>query len=126
MGQAVFQLFGEIARGGMGAILKGHDPDLGHDLAVKVLLDSHRDNPDLVLRFIEEAQIAGQLQHPGVVRVLRAGPVRRLPALLLDEVGQGPHAGRSVDRLDPAHELSTHVATWLRSARRWPTLMRTA
>src|SRR5437868_2768053 len=30
-------LIGEIARGGMGAILKGRDTDLGRDLAVKVL-----------------------------------------------------------------------------------------
>ena len=28
-----YQLFGEIARGGMGAVLKGRDPDLGRDLA---------------------------------------------------------------------------------------------
>ena len=66
-------LFGEIARGGMGAILKGRDPDLGRDLAVKVLLESHRDKPELVRRFIEEAQIGGQLQHPGVVPIYELG-----------------------------------------------------
>ena len=73
------QLLGEIARGGMGAILKGRDADLGRDLAVKVLLDRHRDDPDLVRRFVEEAQIAGQLQHPGIVPVYRLGtlPDRR-------------------------------------------------
>jgi hypothetical protein len=32
-----YQLFGEIARGGMGAVLKGRDPDLVRDLAVKVV-----------------------------------------------------------------------------------------
>ena len=51
------QLLGEIARGGMGAVLKGRDPDLGRDLAVKVLLESHRGKPDLIRRFVEEAQI---------------------------------------------------------------------
>jgi serine/threonine protein kinase/Tfp pilus assembly protein PilF len=67
------QLLGEIARGGMGAVLKGRDPGLGRDLAVKVLLDAHRDNPDLVRRFIEEAQIGGQLQHPGIVPIYELG-----------------------------------------------------
>jgi serine/threonine-protein kinase len=67
------QLLGEIARGGMGAILKGRDPDLCRDLAVKVLLEKHRNEPGLLCRFVEEAQIAGQLQHPGVVPVYRMG-----------------------------------------------------
>jgi hypothetical protein len=40
-----YQLFGEIARGGMGAVLRGRDPDLGRDLAVKVSLESHEDKP---------------------------------------------------------------------------------
>ena len=57
----------------MGAILKGRDCDIGRDLAVKVLLDKHRDDPELIRRFIEEAQIAGQLQHPGVVPVYELG-----------------------------------------------------
>ena len=34
-----YQLQGEIARGGMGAVLRGRDVDLGRDLAVKVLLE---------------------------------------------------------------------------------------
>jgi eukaryotic-like serine/threonine-protein kinase len=68
-----YQLFGEIARGGMGAVIKGRDVDLGRELAVKVLLDSHKDNPDLVRRFVEEAQIGGQLQHPGVVPIYELG-----------------------------------------------------
>jgi serine/threonine protein kinase/tetratricopeptide (TPR) repeat protein len=68
-----FQLAGEIARGGMGAILKGLDTDLGRELAVKVLLDSHRNKPEVVERFIEEAQISGQLQHPGIVPVYELG-----------------------------------------------------
>src|SRR5262249_18249088 len=62
-----YQLAGEIARGGMGAILRGRDVDLGRDLAVKVLLEKYVDRPEVVRRFVEEAQIAGQLQHPGVV-----------------------------------------------------------
>src|SRR5580700_10469222 len=68
-----YQLAGEIARGGMGAVLRGRDMDLGRDLAVKVLLEKHADRPEVVRRFIEEAQIGGQLQHPGVVPVYDIG-----------------------------------------------------
>jgi serine/threonine-protein kinase len=70
---ARLQLFGEIARGGMGAVLKGRDCDLGRDLAVKILLESHRNKPEMIRRFIEEAQIAGQLQHPGIVPIYELG-----------------------------------------------------
>jgi Protein kinase domain len=67
------QLVGEIARGGMGAVLKGRDTDLGRDVAVKVLLETHAGKTELVQRFVEEAQVAGQLQHPGVAPVYELG-----------------------------------------------------
>ena len=70
---ARLRLFGEIARGGMGVILKGRDLALGRDLAVKVLLEKHRDKPELIRRFLMEARIAGQLQHPGIVPVHELG-----------------------------------------------------
>ncbi len=68
-----YRIDGEIARGGMGAVLKGRDPDLGRDVAVKVLREDLRDRPELVKRFVEEAQIGGQLQHPGIVPVYELG-----------------------------------------------------
>ena len=68
-----YRLDGEIARGGMGAIIKGRDTDLGRDLAIKVLLDSHKDRPEVIQRFVEEAQINGQLQHPGIAPVYELG-----------------------------------------------------
>jgi serine/threonine-protein kinase len=68
-----YRIDGEIARGGMGAVLKGRDPDIGRDVAIKVLREDLRDNGDLVHRFVEEAQIGGQLQHPGVVPIYELG-----------------------------------------------------
>ena len=59
-----YKMLGEIARGGMGAVLKGHDVDLGRDLAVKVLLEEHRDKPAVIQRFVEEAQIGGNFSIP--------------------------------------------------------------
>jgi serine/threonine-protein kinase len=68
-----FRIDGEIARGGMGAILKGRDTALGREIAVKVLLETHQGKAELAQRFLEEAQIAGQLQHPGIVPVYDLG-----------------------------------------------------
>jgi serine/threonine-protein kinase len=74
-----YQLQGEIARGGMGAVLRGRDVDLGRDLAVKVLLEKYTERPEVARRFIEEAQIGGQLQHPGVVPVYDIGRFGQRP-----------------------------------------------
>ena len=68
-----YQLIGELARGGMGAIFRGRDLDLGRDLAVKVIREEHRDHPEMVRRFVEEARIGGQLQHPGITPVHELG-----------------------------------------------------
>jgi tetratricopeptide (TPR) repeat protein/tRNA A-37 threonylcarbamoyl transferase component Bud32 len=69
----VCRILGEVARGGMGVILRGHDEQLGRDLAVKVLSDAYKDQPEVVQRFLEEARVSGQLQHPGVVPVHEVG-----------------------------------------------------
>jgi serine/threonine-protein kinase len=68
-----YQVAGEIARGGIGVILRGRDTDLGREVALKILRDEHARNPAMVRRLVEEAQIGGQLQHPGVLPVYEIG-----------------------------------------------------
>jgi serine/threonine protein kinase len=104
-----YQLQGEIARGGMGAILKGRDVDLGRELALKVLLESHQRNPEIVSRFIEEAQIGGQLQHPGIAPVYELGtfpePDHR-PYFAMKLVRGQTLAALLRERTDRAHETA--------------------
>jgi serine/threonine protein kinase len=66
----------------MGAILKVWDEDLRRPLAMKVALGRRGRSPDappaamnprIVSRFLEEAQITGQLEHPGIVPVHELG-----------------------------------------------------
>lgn len=71
--QGKYRILGEIARGGMGVILRGHDVELGRDIAIKVTDSKLAKRPEVVERFIEEAQIGGQLQHPGIVPVYELG-----------------------------------------------------
>ncbi len=68
-----YQIVGEIARGGVGVVLKSRDVDLGRDVAMKVLRPDLAHSGSMVQRFIEEAQIAGQLQHPGILPVYELG-----------------------------------------------------
>jgi WD40 repeat protein/serine/threonine protein kinase len=60
----------EVARGGMGAILRVRDTDLRRHLAMKVMLgEPTAEDGKLLGRFLEEAQVTGQLEHPGIVPV---------------------------------------------------------
>ena len=106
-----YRIDGEIARGGMGSILKGRDPDLGRDVALKVLREDHRDNDDLVRRFVEEAQIGGQLQHPGVVPIYELGTFAdRRPFFSMKLVKGQTLADLLADRSTPADDLPRFLA----------------
>ena len=59
----------EIARGGMGRVISTHDRNLDRTVATKLLIQGPKEQLGIQLRFIEEAQITGQLQHPNIVPV---------------------------------------------------------
>jgi eukaryotic-like serine/threonine-protein kinase len=97
-----YQLSGEIARGGMGAVLRGRDVDLGRDLAVKVLLEKYANRPEVTRRFVEEAQICGQLQHPGIVPVYDIGHFGDRPFFTMKLVKGKTLAALLGERSEPA------------------------
>ena len=63
----------ELARGGMGAIILGNDRVLGRPLAVKVMRPDIQDSEERRVRFLDEAQITAQLEHPNIVPVHELG-----------------------------------------------------
>ena len=67
-------LVGEkVAQGGMGAIYKVHDQDLQRTSVLKVILPNTMEDVLLFRRFIEEARITGQLEHPNIIPVHELG-----------------------------------------------------
>ena len=76
-----FVLEKELGKGGMGLVSRIHDQHLNRRLAIKVLLErgqpeTERDRRmahQFLGRFLEEAQVTSQLDHPGVVPVHDVG-----------------------------------------------------
>ncbi len=64
----------ELGRGGIGRVVVAYDTFMGRDVALKELLPSHapgepgtRSTRSLEARFLREARLTGQLEHPAIV-----------------------------------------------------------
>jgi tetratricopeptide (TPR) repeat protein len=70
---AGFDLLEEVGRGGMGVVYRARDLALDREVAVKVLQDRFAPGSATAVRFVEEARITAQLQHPGIPAVYQVG-----------------------------------------------------
>ena len=63
----------QIDKGGFGAIFYSMDTEIRRGVVVKRLDPNLADRPDIVQRFVREAQIMGVLEHPGVPPIYSMG-----------------------------------------------------
>jgi serine/threonine-protein kinase len=71
-----YEIVGELGKGGMGVVYKGHDPVIRRDVALKVIRKRDLDPQDaehVLERFKREAQAAGNLGHPNIVAIYEYG-----------------------------------------------------
>jgi serine/threonine protein kinase len=61
------------ARGGLGEVSVALDEEFGREVALKEIQAQHADRADLRARFLREAAITGNLEHPGIVPVYSLG-----------------------------------------------------
>ncbi len=66
-GDSFYELLDLVGEGGMGAVYRAKDLPLHRIVAVKVLHDEVSKNVDMRRRFLKEAQITAQLEHPAIV-----------------------------------------------------------
>ncbi len=66
-GERKYKIKGMIAMGGMGVVLEAEDVSTRRVVAMKTLLST--DSAEKVARFVDEAQITAQLEHPNIVPV---------------------------------------------------------
>ncbi len=98
-----YKVITTVARGGMGVILHARDLRIRRSVAMKVMKSGAQFSRENVLRFIDEAQLTGQLDHPNIVPVYELGidadgetfyTMKYVRGITLDEVLRGLRYGR--------------------------------
>jgi serine/threonine-protein kinase len=68
-----FRRLREHARGGLGEVFVALDEELHREVALKEIQDRFADQDEARSRFLREAEITGNLEHPGIVPVYGLG-----------------------------------------------------
>ena len=68
-----FELIEAVGAGGMAAVLKARDLELGRVVALKILPPDMAADPENIVRFKQEARAAARLDHENVARVYTVG-----------------------------------------------------
>jgi serine/threonine-protein kinase len=101
----------EIGRGAMGIVYRGRQVALERDVAIKVFSQPMTPDPSFVVRFLREARILAELNHPHIVQIYDAGQYEEVLYFVMEYV-QGP-TFRNLLRLDsklPGHLAAEYIA----------------
>ncbi len=75
-----YEMLSMIGRGGMGRVFRARDPRLNRFVAIKLL---RHEDPDLVARFLREAQAQARVEHPAICRVYEVGEAEGQPYIAM-------------------------------------------
>ena len=114
-----YRVIAHLATGGMGAVYKAQDEELGRIVALKILVRDLAIKPERVDRFRKEARHAARLNHENIVTIYEFGEFEDLQYLALEFVDGVDllHYIGERGRLDPteACTILTQAATALMS-----------
>ncbi|MGH7137274.1 MAG: serine/threonine-protein kinase, partial [Pirellulales bacterium] len=100
-----YELLDEIGHGGMGVVYRARDAALDRDVAVKLLSERYPADSPAAQRFLSEARITGQLQHPGIPAVHQVGTLADgRPFLAMKLIKGSTLEAILKERSDPAAE----------------------
>jgi urea transport system substrate-binding protein len=78
-----------LGQGGMGLVLKAHDPIIERDVALKILADHLASDASALDRFLAEARAAGKLSHPNAIAIYEVCQDGHTHYLVLEYVAGG-------------------------------------
>ena len=70
----------------MGEIFEGYDTDLHRTVAIKVLASKHIEDETMKQRFLREARMASQLNHPNIATIYEIGEAAGNPYIVMEYV----------------------------------------
>ncbi len=79
-----FEILGELGHGGMGIVYRARDNTLQRELAIKVQSGDWRKSPERLKRFLREARILAQINHPNVVQIYSVGEHEGAPFFAME------------------------------------------
>ncbi|MCA9591999.1 MAG: serine/threonine protein kinase [Myxococcales bacterium] len=103
-------LLRQLARGGMGEVYlasAGGIEGAERPCVVKIIRREHADDKSFLARFLDEARIQAQLQHPGVAQILEAAKDEEGKPFVVVEHVEGRNLGEIRNR---AQQLGARVA----------------
>jgi WD40 repeat protein len=62
-----YTLLERIGAGGFGAVYRAEQPQVGREVAVKIILPQYANHPDFIRRFEVEARVIARLEHPHII-----------------------------------------------------------
>ena len=62
-----YELHAVVGEGGFGTVYRAFQPAIGREVAIKVIIPKHANQPDFIRRFEIEAQVIARLEHPHIV-----------------------------------------------------------
>jgi serine/threonine protein kinase len=68
-----YELLDHIGQGGMGDVFLARHPQIGKQVAIKLLRQEYSKNAEATRRFFHEARVVSEINHPNVVDVLDFG-----------------------------------------------------
>lgn len=85
-----YRIEAPIGEGAMAQVFLAHDPSIERSIAIKVLRQELRGDPEVVRRFLAESRAAGMLSHAHIATIYDVGQSDGIPYIAMEHIDGEP------------------------------------